>query len=97
MLAELRGVPTRPKLRRAGVSDQQVEDFIAGLLDDADLVVPDMRVRVCRDPKDDMVLEAALAGGAEVIVTGDRDLLVPHPWRGVAILTPTDFTTRFGG
>jgi putative PIN family toxin of toxin-antitoxin system len=29
----------------------------------------------CRDPKDDMVLECALLAGAEIIVSGDKDLL----------------------
>jgi putative PIN family toxin of toxin-antitoxin system len=42
----------------------------------------------CRDPRDNKFLELALSGRAELIVTGDRDLLVLHPWRGVAVLTP---------
>ena len=45
-------------------------------------------VQACRDPKDDKFLEIAVNGGADVVVTGDPDLLVLHPFRGVAILTP---------
>ena len=45
----------------------------------------------CRDPKDNMFLELAAAGKADFIITGDKDLLALHPWRGVSILTPSSF------
>jgi putative PIN family toxin of toxin-antitoxin system len=48
-------------------------------------------IRACRDPKDDKFLELAVNGAAETIVTGDRDLLVLDPFRGVRIMTPADF------
>jgi uncharacterized protein len=49
------------------------------------------RVAVCRDPKDDMMLETALAGRADCIVTGDKDLLVLDPFRSVRIVTAAMF------
>lgn len=48
---------------------------------------------ICRDPKDDMVLECAILGGAEIIVTGDKDLLTLGLFRGIRILTPRQFLT----
>jgi putative PIN family toxin of toxin-antitoxin system len=48
-------------------------------------------VRDCRDPDDDKFLELALASAARAIVTGDADLLVLDPWRGVRIVKLTDF------
>ena len=45
----------------------------------------------CRDGKDDKFLALAIDGRADVIVTGDQDLLVLHPWRGIPILSPRDF------
>lgn len=48
-------------------------------------------IRVRRDPRDDMFLEAAVNGGANVILTGDKDLLALHPFAGIAILTPADY------
>ena len=45
----------------------------------------------CRDPKDNKYLELALTAGAETIVSGDDDLLILHPWRGVRILQPADY------
>jgi len=48
-------------------------------------------VRDCRDPDDDKFLELALASRASVIVTGDPDLLVLDPWRGIRIVKLADF------
>ena len=48
----------------------------------------------CRDPKDNHVLELALAGNADVIITGDADLLSLNPWREIAILSPSGLLAR---
>jgi uncharacterized protein len=57
----------------------------------ADLVNPGDLLRVSRDPDDDEVLAAAVAGRAEVIVTGDRDLLALGAHQGIRVLTPREF------
>jgi putative PIN family toxin of toxin-antitoxin system len=46
---------------------------------------------VCRDPKDDIILECAAVAGAEVLITGDRDLLVIGSYQGVRILTVREY------
>ncbi len=46
---------------------------------------------VCRDPDDDRVLAAAIAGEAEALVTGDGDLLVLGAFQGVRIVSPREF------
>jgi putative PIN family toxin of toxin-antitoxin system len=48
-------------------------------------------VSACRDPKDDKFLALALAGHASLILSGDQDLLVLHPFRGINILTPRHY------
>jgi predicted nucleic acid-binding protein len=48
-------------------------------------------VQECRDPKDDKVLELALNGKAQYIISGDRDLLVLHPFRDVIVTTADEF------
>ncbi|HEX3105526.1 MAG TPA: putative toxin-antitoxin system toxin component, PIN family [Terriglobales bacterium] len=50
-------------------------------------------VRECRDPKDDKFLEVALNGRADLIITGDSDLLALHPWREIGILSPTEYVS----
>lgn len=58
-------------------------------------VVPTTRtVRDCRDPKDDKFLSLALDADVTVIVTGDEDLKVLHPYRGIEILSPAPFMLR---
>jgi putative PIN family toxin of toxin-antitoxin system len=47
--------------------------------------------QVCRDPKDNMVLELAVSGHADYIITGDQDLLILDPFRGIRIMTPDAF------
>ncbi len=48
----------------------------------------------CRDPDDDKLLETALMGEADCIVTGDQDLQVMSPFLHIPILSPTDFLTH---
>lgn len=66
-------------------------DFLAKLSKDVIMIAPSEPIGQCRDPKDDKFLEAAVWGNADCIVTGDADLLVLHPFRGIRICTPTDF------
>lgn len=47
-----------------------------------------LTAQVCRDADDDAVLACALAARATLIVTGDKDLHVLHPWRDIHILSP---------
>ena len=49
-----------------------------------------------RDPKDDMFIAAALAGGAKYLVTNDRDLLVLGTPFGISIVTPVEFLRAIG-
>ena len=48
-------------------------------------------IHVCRDPNDNMILECALVAGAQVIVSGDKDLLVLGSYQGIRIVTPAEF------
>ena len=59
-----------------------------------DLVNPGRMLKVCRDPKEDKFLEAALAGEADAIVSGDADLLVLNPFENIPILRPFEFLAR---
>lgn len=71
------------------------EEFLETLLERASWVEVTEEVRACRDPKDDKFLALALSGGAEAIVSGDSDLLVLHPFRGVSILNPAAFLAAY--
>jgi putative PIN family toxin of toxin-antitoxin system len=51
------------------------------------LVAPKRRLRVVKDEPDNRILECAVAGRAEVIVTGDKALLALKGYRNTRILT----------
>lgn len=49
----------------------------------------------CADADDNKFLVLALDSGAKLIVTGDKDLLALHPWRGVEIGKAGDFARSY--
>jgi putative PIN family toxin of toxin-antitoxin system len=90
---ELADALGRPKFDRY-VSLENRKSFLQRLGHIAEFVHIIQLVRECRDPKDDKFLEVALNGRADVIITGDADLLALNPWRGVTILSPMDYLKR---
>jgi putative PIN family toxin of toxin-antitoxin system len=84
---ELKEVLFRSKFDRY-VSREARAIFLSQIGTVAEFVPIIQLVRACRDPNDDKFLEVALNGRADVIITGDADLLGMHPWRGIAILSP---------
>lgn len=87
---ELAEVLRRTKFRRY-FEEEDVLDFLSALARDSEWIAVDTSIAVCRDPKDDKFLSLALSGGATHIVSGDSDLLVLHPFRGISIMSPRDF------
>ena len=88
--SELIDVILRPDFDRYLQEEQRVE-FFSSLEQQAQLVEVTHSVTACRDPKDDKFLELALSGHATHIISGDRDLLDLHPFRGIPIRTPGAF------
>ena len=87
-----------PRIRvKYGLDNQAIETTLALLALRGELVQPTRAVRVCRDPDDNALIEAALAGGAEYVVTGDEDLLVLKKFATVRIVTPRLFLAAVGG
>ena len=92
-VAELDEVLRRPRLDKYVAEEKRLE-FLAALIREAELIDVTEVVTDCRDPKDNKFLEVAVSGKADRIITGDEDLLVLHPYRGVSILTPRAFLTQ---
>ena len=92
-LEELADVLSRAKFDPyVSLDDRQA--FIRVLNRIAERIIVTAPIQACRDPKDDKFLEVALHGQAKVILTGDRDLLALHPFRGVDILSPREYLER---
>ena len=67
------------------------EAFLEALIERSVLVEITEQVSACRDPKDDKVLELAVSGKADYIISGDKDLLVLNPFRHIAVITADEF------
>jgi uncharacterized protein len=88
LLDELRDVLTR-KFRQRTVD---VRAALRLFEETFTLVAPDaLEPPTCRDRDDDVVLATALAGEAAAIVSGEQDLLILDPFRGIRTLTPSAF------
>ncbi|MGH8286078.1 MAG: putative toxin-antitoxin system toxin component, PIN family [Steroidobacteraceae bacterium] len=98
LVAELAEVIGRRKfadrIHAAGLSAATlVQDYarLAEIIEPAALPEP-----VSRDPDDDQIIATALAAQAEIIVSGDRDLLDLGAFRDIRILTATTALTLLG-
>ena len=90
--AEIMEVLHRPRLASA-ISAERRDRVLRLVCEAAVRFEPSVRVAECRDAKDNIYLELALAPGATIIVSRDMDLLVLHPWRGVRIVLPSAYLT----
>ena len=84
---------SRPKFDRY-ISLEDRQQFLRLLGRVAEFVASVYTVRECRDPKDDKFLEVALSGKADLILTGDADLLALNPWRAITILSAAEYLKR---
>ena len=93
-LVELSSVLSRHKFDNyVSVSDHK--KFVEKLTGIGEKVEIFEEIQSCRDPKDNKFLELAVNGNAQVIMTGDKDLLDLHPFRDISILTPTQFLSAY--
>lgn len=87
--AQLSGVLARPSIGRL-VAPAALA-WLTALMAAAEAVTIGERIVACRDSTDDLFLELAVSGRADFLVSGDADLLVLHPFRGIPILPPAVF------
>lgn len=92
MLEELAATLARPWLQeKYGLEDRDVHDFLRLLALRTELIEPTSEIHRCRDPRDDIFLEAAVDGRADRLVTGDADLLAIDSLERVRIVSPAEF------
>jgi putative PIN family toxin of toxin-antitoxin system len=92
-LAELGDVASRPKFRMH-FTEVQAEELMNLLYASSELVECTKKVKACRDEEDDFLLEIAVNGHDDILITGDADHLILHPFRGVEIMSHADFDRR---
>jgi putative PIN family toxin of toxin-antitoxin system len=94
LLREYRDVPLTLKLKRK-IDDDQLRLLLSGIaafVSKARIAYPREKLFICRDIKDNMLLECCKEGHARFLITGDEDLLgiseIPFP---LSILSPAQF------
>ena len=91
---ELVDVLNRPKFSKY-LNVGQKENFLLTIQKVETLANPTIKIIECRDFKDNIFLELALFAKADYIITGDQDLLIMNPFRGIPILSSQDFIENF--
>ncbi|ESS08313.1 MAG: putative toxin-antitoxin system toxin component, PIN family [uncultured archaeon A07HN63] len=77
---------------RFGLSEAEIQTEVETLRYFAEFVEPDVEFDIVdADPDDNKFLEAAVAGNAEYVVSGDQHLLDIEGFRGIEIVTPRTF------
>jgi uncharacterized protein len=91
LLDELNGILSRRKFEKKIVGSQQPIDQLIDLyVDQVTVVRPAFVPRLAPDPDDDVVIGTAIAGKADLIVTGDHALLSVNEFGGVRIVSVAD-------
>jgi putative PIN family toxin of toxin-antitoxin system len=89
IIDEYHQVLKRPKFK---IERAELDDFSALLLDKADFVIPSETINaVSADPTDNKFLEAAIAGNANLIVSGDHHLLDLQTFKEISIIPAREF------
>ncbi|HKP52315.1 MAG TPA: putative toxin-antitoxin system toxin component, PIN family [Chloroflexia bacterium] len=97
LLQEYRRVMAYKRVRlRHGLTDKEIEEAINPFSEYATIIKPTVQIEAVRDdPDDDKVLECAIAGEADYIVSGDAHLLNLGEYQTVKILAPAAFLLLF--
>jgi uncharacterized protein len=93
MLDELDDVLRRPRFERYVSEDERLQ-FLTNFIRDATVAKVTEVITDCCDPKDNKFLELAVSGNVTYIISGDADLMVLHPFRGIPIVTPQEFVSQ---
>jgi uncharacterized protein len=97
ILMELTEILQKPKLQKRldqlQLSADEVVIIAKRLM--TMVVIEEVIIPELRDPKDQMVLATAIAGDVQVVISGDKDLLVLHSYVNISILLPQEFLLRY--
>jgi putative PIN family toxin of toxin-antitoxin system len=98
IMVEIVSVLNRPELRRRFPRISSLPDArrVLAAIEKAHFVTPEAVEPVCRDGNDDKFFACAVAGGAQYIVSEDKDILVIREYRGVRTITAADFLALIG-
>lgn len=90
---EILDVVQRPKFSKY-FSESDSKDLLSLIKNTSTYIRIENNIHDCRDEKDNFILEIAIKGKADVIVTGDLDLLDLHPYHGIEIIRYKEWESK---
>jgi len=94
IMLEYRMVFLRPKFDKYISLPTRIE-FIENIIAQSFPVIITQEIKACRDSNDDKWLSLAVSAKSDCLISGDKDLLVLNPFKGIPILTPVEFLNKF--
>lgn len=94
IMLEYRQVFSRPKFDKYISLPTRIE-FIENIIAQSFPVIITQEIKACRDSNDDKWLSLAVSAKSDCLISGDKDLLVLNPFKGIPILTPAEFLNKF--
>jgi uncharacterized protein len=93
IIAECSRVLNYQRIRRKySYTDEELEHYVGFLRAQSVMIHPDIRVEaVYADPDDNAIIECAVGGSADYIISGDAHLQNLGKYSGIPILSPTEF------
>lgn len=92
IIKELFDVLKRP---RFNFSLEEIEELGNLIFEKALIYNPQRKIDICSDPKDNKLIECAVEGKAEYIVSGDPHLLNLKNYQDVKIISPAEFILEY--
>jgi len=89
IIKEIKAVIFRPKFDF--ITEDKKNDLINTLFEISEIVSPDKKIKLSRDPEDDKFIEAAITAKASFIVSGDPHLKEIKSYKSIKIVTPAEF------
>ena len=88
ILKEFKEVISRPKF---GFSQEQINNALKQIINVSSIVMPSIKVNIIKDdPEDNKILECAVSGKVDYIVSGDSHLLKLGEYESIKIVRTTD-------
>ncbi len=80
--------------KKFSLNNEELTRLLKIIESKSSFIVTSEQITLCRDKEDNKVLECAIAGKADFIITGDKDLLTLDKFKDISIVTPADFFKR---
>lgn len=95
LIRELKETLRDPKFKGL-IKEDEAKILVEFIKNEAKIIQPTQKINIARDPKDNVILECAVASHPKpsFIVTGDKDILALKRYQHIPIITPKEFLKK---